>query len=86
MSAQPNEREQAILSLPFRFAVGEAGQPTKAARRPPRDRVGNWLSKEQANELLNAPDPGTLIGKRDRALLVSWSAAACAAPNWCRYI
>ena len=32
-------------------------------------RVGNWLTREQANELLNAPDPGTLIGKRDRALL-----------------
>ena len=32
-------------------------------------RVGNWLTKEQANELLNAPDPGTLGGKRDRAIL-----------------
>lgn len=32
-------------------------------------RVGNWLTREQANDLLNAPDPGTLIGKRDRALL-----------------
>ena len=32
-------------------------------------RVGNWLTKEQANELLNAPDPATLIGKRDRAIL-----------------
>ena len=32
-------------------------------------RVGNWLTREEANELLNAPDPRTLIGKRDRALL-----------------
>ena len=32
-------------------------------------RAGNWLTKEQANELLNAPDPGTLRGKRDRAIL-----------------
>lgn len=32
-------------------------------------RIGNWLTKEQANELLNAPDPGTLAGKRDRAIL-----------------
>jgi len=32
-------------------------------------RVGNWLLKEQANELLNAPDPSTLKGKRDRAIL-----------------
>jgi site-specific recombinase XerD len=32
-------------------------------------RAGNWLVKEQANELLNAPDPRTLKGKRDRAIL-----------------
>ena len=32
-------------------------------------RVGNWLTREQANELLNAPDPAMLIGKRDRAIL-----------------
>ncbi len=32
-------------------------------------RAGNWLSKEQASELLNAPDPETLKGLRDRAML-----------------
>jgi integrase/recombinase XerD len=32
-------------------------------------RVGNWLLKDQANHLLNAPDPQTLTGKRDRAIL-----------------
>ncbi|MGI4827216.1 MAG: tyrosine-type recombinase/integrase [Janthinobacterium lividum] len=32
-------------------------------------RLGNWLTKEQANDLLNAPDPKTLAGKRDRAIL-----------------
>ena len=32
-------------------------------------RAGNWLLREQANELLNAPDPTTLKGKRDRAIL-----------------
>jgi integrase/recombinase XerD len=32
-------------------------------------RVGNWLMKDQANDLLNAPDPETLTGKRDRAML-----------------
>ncbi len=32
-------------------------------------RAGNWLSREQASELLNAPDPLTLKGKRDRAML-----------------
>jgi integrase/recombinase XerD len=29
-------------------------------------RAGKWLLKEQANKLLNAPDPSTLKGKRDR--------------------
>ena len=32
-------------------------------------RAGNWLLKEQANELLNPPDPRTLKGKRARAIL-----------------
>lgn len=32
-------------------------------------RLGNWLNKEQANDLLNAPNPKTLAGKRDRAIL-----------------
>jgi site-specific recombinase XerD len=32
-------------------------------------RVGNWLVREQASELLNAPDPETLGGLRDRAIL-----------------
>ncbi len=33
------------------------------------NRVGNWLLKEQANSLLNAPNPKTLTGLRDRAIL-----------------
>lgn len=32
-------------------------------------RAGNWLSQEQAQQLLLLPDPGTLKGKRDQALL-----------------
>jgi site-specific recombinase XerD len=32
-------------------------------------RVGNWLTKQQAEQLLNAPDAATLKGNRDRALL-----------------
>jgi integrase len=32
-------------------------------------RAGNWLIKEQAEQLLAAPDTATLKGKRDRALL-----------------
>ena len=30
-------------------------------------RAGKWLRKGQATDLLNAPDPSTLKGKRDRA-------------------
>jgi site-specific recombinase XerD len=32
-------------------------------------RAGNWLTKEQAEELLAAPDSATLKGKRDRVIL-----------------
>ena len=32
-------------------------------------RTGNWLTKDQAQELLNAPDVDTLKGLRDRAIL-----------------
>jgi integrase len=32
-------------------------------------RLGNWLSAEEARTLLLAPDPSTLKGKRDRALV-----------------
>ena len=32
-------------------------------------RAGNWLTRDQAQALLNLPDPNTLKGKRDRALL-----------------
>jgi len=32
-------------------------------------RAGNWLTREQARELLLAPDTATLKGKRDRAIL-----------------
>ncbi|MBZ5626845.1 MAG: tyrosine-type recombinase/integrase [Acidobacteriia bacterium] len=32
-------------------------------------RMGNWLSKQQAEDLIAAPDQSTLTGKRDRAIL-----------------
>lgn len=32
-------------------------------------RTGNWLQKQQAQQLLDAPDTGTLKGLRDRAIL-----------------
>jgi site-specific recombinase XerD len=34
-------------------------------------RMGNWLDRLQAEQLINAPDPGTTAGKRDRALLAT---------------
>lgn len=34
-------------------------------------RTGNWLSREQAQALLQQPDSSTLIGLRDRALLAT---------------
>ena len=32
-------------------------------------RIGNWLSSDQAQDLLNAISPGTLPGKRDAAMI-----------------
>jgi site-specific recombinase XerC len=32
-------------------------------------RMGNWLSREAAQTLLDSPDPSTLKGQRDRAIL-----------------
>jgi site-specific recombinase XerD len=32
-------------------------------------RLGNWLTAEESRRLLEAPDPGRLKGKRDRAIL-----------------
>jgi integrase len=33
------------------------------------DRAGNWLTREQARDLLAQPDSNTMEGKRDRAIL-----------------
>lgn len=32
-------------------------------------RLGNWLTVDQSRSLLQAPDPGSLKGRRDRAIL-----------------
>jgi site-specific recombinase XerD len=32
-------------------------------------RTGNWLSKRQAEQLINSPDVTTIKGRRDRAIL-----------------
>jgi integrase/recombinase XerD len=49
-------------------ALAAAIGSTRGVRQPGA-RAGNWLMKEQANALVNAPSPGTLKGKRDRAIL-----------------
>lgn len=47
-------------------------------------RLGNWLTKEQARELLAVPDRSTLKGKRDHALLALLSGAPSEGGNWPR--
>ncbi len=44
-------------------------------------RLGNWLTKEQARELLAVPDRSILKGKRDYAISPCWSAARCGEGN-----
>lgn len=71
-----NQRLSAIRKLAVEAADNGALDPqvasgiraVKGARREGR-RTGNWLTREQAQIWLNAPDAGTLKGMRDRALL-----------------
>jgi site-specific recombinase XerD len=46
------------------FSIG-----TIKARKLRGTRAGNWLAQQQAQALLNAPDPTILRGRRDRAVL-----------------
>jgi integrase/recombinase XerD len=71
-----NQRLSAIRKLALEAAdngvldphVASGIRTVKGARREGR-RTGNWLTREQAQIWLNAPDPRTLKGLRDRALL-----------------
>ena len=48
----------------------EAANLTEVPNIPPKGiRLGNWLTREQARELLAVPDRTTLKGKRDYVLL-----------------
>lgn len=74
--ATVNQRLTAIRNLATEAADNGLLDPTLAAGIarvkgvPNRgQRLGNWLTKQQAQALLDAPDPRTLKGKRDRALL-----------------
>lgn len=49
-------------------AAAQAIHDVKGAKRQ-GTRTGNWLSKQEAEALLSAPDTTTVKGKRDRAML-----------------
>lgn len=71
-----NQRLSAIRKLAAEAADNGALDPVvangiravKGARREGR-RTGNWLTREQAQDWLGAPDARTMKGLRDRALL-----------------
>jgi site-specific recombinase XerD len=71
-----NQRLSAIRKLAAEAADNGALDPqvangiraVKGARREGR-RTGNWLTREEAQVWLNAPDTRTMRGRRDRALL-----------------
>jgi site-specific recombinase XerD len=71
-----NQRLSAIRKLAVEAAdngvidpqIASGIRAVKGARREGR-RTGNWLTREQAQMWLNAPDTVTLKGLRDRALL-----------------
>jgi integrase/recombinase XerD len=71
-----NQRLAAIRKLAREAAANglldaetAAGVQAVPGIRERGSRAGNWLTAEQAAALLDAPDPATLKGKRDRALL-----------------
>jgi site-specific recombinase XerD len=49
-------------------AIGAGILRVKGIRAEGR-RIGNWMTKQQAQQLLKTPDGSTLRGKRDRAIL-----------------
>jgi site-specific recombinase XerD len=75
-AASVNQRLSAIRKLAAEAAdnglldpqVANGIRAVKGARREGR-RTGNWLTREEAQQWLNAPDTRTRKGKRDRALL-----------------
>jgi integrase/recombinase XerD len=77
-SSSINQRLSAIRKLAAEAAdngaldqqVAGGIRAVKGARREGR-RTGNWLTREQAQVWLSAPDPRTLKGVRDRALLAT---------------
>ena len=71
-----NQRLSAIRKLATEASDNGALDPQLAngiravkGMRQEGTRSGNWLAKQQAQQLLNAPDIATLKGLRDRAIL-----------------
>lgn len=71
-----NQRLSAIRKLAAEAADNGLMDPSLAAgvsrvkgAKMAGTRTGNWLTREQAQELLNAPDTATLKGLRDQAIL-----------------
>ena len=71
-----NQKLSAIRKLAAEAAYNGLTDP--AAAQAVRDvrgaktqgtRIGNWLTKRQTEALINRPDPTTLKGRRDRAML-----------------
>jgi len=56
--------DNGLIDPTLAAAIGRVKGVTSGGRR-----AGNWLSKEQAQELLEQPDTTTLKGVRDRAIL-----------------
>jgi integrase/recombinase XerD len=70
-----NQKLSAIRKLAIEAADngaldGQIANGIKAVKGVRREgtRTGNWLAKQQAQKLLNAPDTDTLKGLRDRAI------------------
>ena len=75
-AASVNQALSAIRKLAVEAADNGLLDPQAAAAvgrvkgiRQPGQRVGNWLTKDQAQHLLDTPDTSMLQGLRDRALL-----------------
>jgi site-specific recombinase XerD len=77
-AANVNQRLAAIRSLAREAAANDllderlaTGIVTLKGVKAQGKRIGQWLSREQAQALLDAPDGHTLRGVRDRALLAT---------------
>ena len=80
-----NVRLSAVRKMVFEarkngmIGVEEAANLIEVPNIPQKGtRLGNWLTREQARELLAVPDRSTLKGKRDYVILAILVGCACA--------